>query len=364
MATVNLEILRGEVYDRLGDSTNENIVASTVVDSQINEALTFLVGEAERVGTLVIQDSAVISVAANTDRIDLDTYLVEFDGVNWKASVRVASTTAVTLSSAFENGDTIDGVVLVTGDRILVKDQSSGSENGIYTVNASGAPTRATDADTDAEVVSGIAAFVTEGTANRNTGWVLTTLNPIVVDTTSLTFAEKDPNFRGNLFVLRTDQNDPVPVYWPDGGEFRVRELYRNAFRGYHNFPLTDGTGTVLSAPTGLIGPMMYRFDDRTIGFVKPPTSILELTIYYTPVLPLLTTNAATDSLEKIDLTFFAAWKNLVSLTAAEVIASDNNLSSYVTIERRKEKELRRFLTSIRRVRSTTRHKRLRSRWD
>ena len=65
-----------------------------------------------------------------------------------------------------KNGDTLDGVTLATGDRILLKDQSTGSENGIYTVNSSGAPTRATDFDADSEVTSGAFTFVTEGTTN------------------------------------------------------------------------------------------------------------------------------------------------------------------------------------------------------
>ena len=55
-------------------------------------------------------------------------------------SVRVATTANGTLSSAFANGQTVDGVTLATNDRILLKNQSTGSENGIYTVNASGAP--------------------------------------------------------------------------------------------------------------------------------------------------------------------------------------------------------------------------------
>jgi hypothetical protein len=111
-------------------------------------------------------------------------------GLDAKASVRAATTTAGTLVSSFENGDTVDGVVLATNDRILVKNQVTGRENGIYTVNASGAPTRAADADVDAEVTNGMYCFVTSGTTNANTGWVLTTANPITVDTTALTFAQ------------------------------------------------------------------------------------------------------------------------------------------------------------------------------
>lgn len=111
-------------------------------------------------------------------------------GLNIKNSVRAATTTPGALATAYENGDTIDGVVLVTGDRILIKDQSVASENGIYVVQATGAPIRATDADTDAEVTAGMFTFIEEGTTLADTGWVLSTDNPITVNTTGLTFTQ------------------------------------------------------------------------------------------------------------------------------------------------------------------------------
>jgi len=107
-----------------------------------------------------------------------------------KDSVRVTTTAAGTLASDFENGDTVDGVTLATGDRILIKDQATGSENGIYTVNATGAPTRAIDADVDADVTSGLFTFVEEGTTNGGGGFVLTTSGTITVGTTALTFTQ------------------------------------------------------------------------------------------------------------------------------------------------------------------------------
>lgn len=111
-------------------------------------------------------------------------------GLDVKNSVRAATVVAGTLASSFENGDTIDGVVLATGDRILIKNQATASENGIYTVNASGAPTRATDFDSSAEVTSGAFVFVAEGTVNADTGWVLTTNDAITLGTTGLTFTQ------------------------------------------------------------------------------------------------------------------------------------------------------------------------------
>ena len=85
-------------------------------------------------------------------------------------------------------GDTIDGVTLADGDRVLVKDQSTGSQNGIYTAGAS--PARATDADADAEVTAGLFVFVEEGTANSDNGYVLSTDGTITVGSTALTFTQ------------------------------------------------------------------------------------------------------------------------------------------------------------------------------
>jgi hypothetical protein len=111
-------------------------------------------------------------------------------GIDWKASVRVATTAAVTLATAFENGDVLDGVTLATGNRVLVKDQADGAENGIYTVNASGAPTRATDADTAAEVTASFAVFVEEGTVNADSAWTLTNNGTVTIGTTALVFTQ------------------------------------------------------------------------------------------------------------------------------------------------------------------------------
>lgn len=103
---------------------------------------------------------------------------------DWKESVRVATTANITLSGA----QTIDGASAIAGDRVLVKDQSTGSENGIYIVDAS-TWSRSIDADIDAEVTSGLAVVVNEGTANGDKAFVLVTNDPITVDTTILVFS-------------------------------------------------------------------------------------------------------------------------------------------------------------------------------
>ena len=112
------------------------------------------------------------------------------NGLDVKNSVHLASTANGTLASAFANGQTMDGVALATGDRILLKDQTDASENGVYTVNASGAPTRATDFDADSEVTAGAFFFVEEGTANADSGFIITTDGTITVGTTNIAFTQ------------------------------------------------------------------------------------------------------------------------------------------------------------------------------
>jgi hypothetical protein len=106
-----------------------------------------------------------------------------------KSPVRAASTANGTLSTAFENGDSFDGLTLATGDRILLKDQSTASQNGIYIVAASGAPARATDADEAAELPLGLLVPVKAGTAGGGKVFLMTAnADPVVVNTSNLTF--------------------------------------------------------------------------------------------------------------------------------------------------------------------------------
>lgn len=106
-------------------------------------------------------------------------------GRDWKESVRAASTGNLVLVGT----QTVDGVALVAGDRALVKDQTVGTENGIYVV-AAGAWARAADADTSADLNAGATISVEEGTVNGDTRWVLTTNAPITLGSTSLTFTK------------------------------------------------------------------------------------------------------------------------------------------------------------------------------
>lgn len=98
-----------------------------------------------------------------------------------KLPVRAASTGALVLSGL----QTVDGVVLAADDRVLVKDQASGVDNGVYVADT-GAWERAQDWDGAYDLVKGSLVYVTDGTLNRGL-WMVDTADPITVDTTAVT---------------------------------------------------------------------------------------------------------------------------------------------------------------------------------
>jgi hypothetical protein len=111
-------------------------------------------------------------------------------GQRVRDAVRVATTASGTLATSFANGQSVDGVTLVTGDRILIKNQGDAT-NGVYIVQASGAPVRASDFDSGTgEVVGGATFWVNEGTTQGDTAWTLTNDGSVTVGTTTLTFTQ------------------------------------------------------------------------------------------------------------------------------------------------------------------------------
>lgn len=142
-------------------------------------------------GVVDVNNSRIVNVTDPTNAQDAATkgYVDAVkQALDIKDSVRVATTANITIANDLNVGDTIDGVTLADGDRVLVKDQSTGSENGIYTAGTT--PARATDANISAEVTSGMFCFVEEGTVNGDNGFVLTTNDTITLDTTALTFVQ------------------------------------------------------------------------------------------------------------------------------------------------------------------------------
>jgi hypothetical protein len=123
--------------------------------------------------------TSVASPTASTDAANKSYVDNLVAGLAWKSDVRAATTTNGTLATAYANGQTIDGVTLATADRILLKDQTTQTENGLYVVAASGAPTRTTDADTTAEL-NNATVTVLDGTVNAGLSYTQTTKNPTI----------------------------------------------------------------------------------------------------------------------------------------------------------------------------------------
>jgi phage-related tail fiber protein len=121
---------------------------------------------------LATRDFVTTTVAAALARLD------------GKDSVKVATTANLAALSGLL---TVDDVVLVAGDRVLVKDQAAASQNGIY-IAAAGAWVRTADADTSAKVTPGMTGPVEQGTTLADTIWELTSNAPIIIGTTALLF--------------------------------------------------------------------------------------------------------------------------------------------------------------------------------
>lgn len=176
------------VTPNLATTSADGVMSSTdktKLDNATSEATASRLAIRDASGNLKVADPTDPAHAATKGYVDAAR-----SGLDVKQSVRAATTEPINISADLENGDVIDGVTLVTGDRVLVKNQSTGSENGIYVVVASGAASRAEDADSSAEVTAGMFTFVSEGTTNADSGWVLTTNDTITLGTTALTFAQ------------------------------------------------------------------------------------------------------------------------------------------------------------------------------
>jgi len=188
-STAELNILDGATLT----VTELNYVdgVTSAIQTQLDAKLALAGGT--MTGAIAMGTNKITGLGTPTDATDAATKAYvdsTAQGIDWKASVRVATTATGTLATAFADGSTVDGVTLATGDRILIKNQSTGSQNGIYVVQATGAPVRSTDADANAEVTGNFAVFVEEGTANADSGWVLTNDGAVTVGTTALTFTQ------------------------------------------------------------------------------------------------------------------------------------------------------------------------------
>jgi hypothetical protein len=161
-------------FSKLGDATSEATASKLVIRDGSGQA---------KFGTPTDANHAATKAYVDAARSGLDV----------KASVRAATTAPVLLASGLEAGDVIDAVTLVAGDRVLVKNQSTASENGIYVVQSSGAAVRATDANGTADtgtVSGGTFTFVEEGTDNGDAGYVVSSNGTINVGTDAMAWVQ------------------------------------------------------------------------------------------------------------------------------------------------------------------------------
>ena len=144
-------------------------------------------------GNIAMGTNKVTGLGTPTDAADAATkaYVdAVTQGLHIHPSVVTATTTNISISADLEVGDVIDGVTLADTNRVLVKNQSTASENGIYVVQPTGAAIRATDFDQPAEVDGGDFVFVTGGTVNDNTGWVQTSTTVVTIGTDPIYFTQ------------------------------------------------------------------------------------------------------------------------------------------------------------------------------
>ena len=179
-----------------------------------------------------------------------------------KDSVVCATTANGTLATAFENGDTVDGIVLATGNRILIKNQSAPAQNGIYTVNASGAPTRATDFDSWTEIV-GAFVSVESGTVNAGTQWLCNVVSGGTLGTTAINFVVPQ-----NYVNLTTNQIVAGSKHFATGSTIGGVEISKDtaspAVNGSIQF-LEDDSIFALSANAGALS--VHTTGDTDVTF-------------------------------------------------------------------------------------------------
>lgn len=155
----------------------------------------------------------------------------EINKLDNKQSVRAATTANITLAGT----QTIDGVNLVSGDRVLVKNQTAPAENGLYVVQGAGW-IRTGDADSNADVTPGLVVAVEEGTLQGDTVWKLTTNAPIAVGTTGLTFADITTGYAPLASpALTGNPTAPTPSQFDNDTSLATTAFVRNELLGLGN---------------------------------------------------------------------------------------------------------------------------------
>jgi hypothetical protein len=183
--------------------TSAKIVDGTIVNADINASAAI---DATKIhdGSVSNAEFAYVNGVTSAIQTQIDakaatTYVDNaVAGLRTRIIAECASTANVVISSALEAGDVIDGVTLVAGDRVLLKDQSTATENGLYIAVASGAASRDPEHDTIAEL-SGSMVVVNQGTVNDNKIFLCTTDTDATLGSTSITYTTITPQNVGTV---------------------------------------------------------------------------------------------------------------------------------------------------------------------
>ena len=168
-------------------------------------------------GNMAVQNSGTVSISggsitgigspsSNSD-VAIKSYVDEaVAGLRTRIIAEAGTTANIDLTADLQNGDTIDGVTLVTGDRVLVKDQSTATQNGLYIVVASGTASRDPEYDTIAEI-SGSLIVVNQGSTNDNKIFLCTTDSDGSIGSTNITYTQVTPSNTGTVTSIGLAQS-------------------------------------------------------------------------------------------------------------------------------------------------------------
>lgn len=165
----------------------------------------------------------------------------------WKEPVRVCATTDVTIASGLNAGDTVDGVTLAAGDRVLLTGQTAPAENGIY--SAGTAPSRTSDFD-DGDELPGAMVYVVAGTANGGTVWRNTNTSEPVIDTDAITWALAAEPVADAHIADTSDAHDASAISIADAGGYFVGTDVEAALQELGAEPLNNFAATAAPAVT------------------------------------------------------------------------------------------------------------------
>lgn len=289
--TGNVSLSSNIVFE--GTSADDFETTLTATDPTADQTITL----PDASGTVILNTNTVNSLTAPTGSFSMNSHNITnladpvnaqdaatkayvdsvSEGLSIKDSCVAATTANLDLSLNLEPNAIIDGVTLLQGDRVLVKDQADPAQNGIYVVPASGAASRAADFDTAAEINGGEFIFVTGGTLYGNTGWVQTTTNITSIGTDPIVFTQFSGSgtyLAGYGLVL-------------DGSEFSVDEntiapLASPTFTGTVGLPV--GAGVVQTNSAGVVSS--GNVDPSLIAGTAVVTTDTRLTDSRTPTGP------------------------------------------------------------------------------